>query len=479
MKIKINLWLILILSFGFFLRFYRLSELAMFVGDQGRDYLAAKEILINRRLTLIGPQTSVKWLYLGPFFYYFLAFFLWLGNFNPVWPIYGTAAFGVLAIYLIYVLGKELFDEKVGLVASFFYAISPFAVLQSRISLHPSIYPVFVILFLLSLFNFLAFRPSPRRSPFGKLRITVRGVFGFTGRWFLILVASFLIAIQLHLSAVLLVPIFVLSWEQVRLKSRYFLKLFLTAVGLMVVWKIFKHSPFTSFSFWWKMFQEIFSYGDPWGAFLALIIVAVGVIRVVGGVGDKEGIKDVGRGAKLLKVCLLVTVLGLTVKNSSAEHYFNLFLPIIILVLSFGLVHLLKFRWGKVIVFIVMLISLITNYQLLITSNYFSRFYGPNLSQRIKLAKFIVNDSSGQPFVLIRCGPLWDFASTNMNYEYLVWWLGGNEGNEGDEGGITYYIFEPREAWKTKEGCLGVEVDKSFEFEQAILVKKSADSLLR
>lgn len=448
---------------GIFLRFYHLSELAMFVGDQGRDYLAARDILINQRLTLIGPQTSIPWLHLGSIFYYFLALFLWLGNFNPVWPIYGTALFGVLAIYLIYVLGKNLFNQKVGLIAAFFYAISPFAILQSRISLHPSIYPVFVIIFLWSLGRLLK-----RGDGEGDGEDE-----GNDGRKYWVwLTISFLVAIQLHLSAVLLIPIFVLSWEQIKLKSRYILKLFFAAAGMMVVWKIFRHSPFTPISFWWKMFQEIFSFGNIFGAILALGVV------IVGGVRD---VRDVGVGFKLLKISLLATVLGLTIKNSSAEHYFNLFLPIIILVFSYGLSQFLKFKQGRILIFSICFFFLITNYYLLITSSYFFQFYSPSLSQRIKLAEFIVEDSAGQPFILKRCGPLWDFASTNMNYEYLVWWLGIQNKRQSKIGvsEIVYYIFEPKEAWETKEGCLDVGVNKSFEFEQAILVKKNADSLLR
>lgn len=416
----------------------------MFVGDQGRDYLAAKEIITSHEIALVGPQTSKPWLYLGPFFYYFLALFLWIGNFNPVWPAYGTAFFGVLAIYLIYVLGTKVFNKNVGLLAALFYAVSPFAVLQSRIALHPSIYPVFVIGFLLVLLELL------KKGKFQALDC-------------LLLATFFLISIQLHLSAILMVPIAVLSWEKIKLKKSIFLKIFLGGTLLLVFWKISRDSPFTSISFWWKVFEQIFNYGNIFGAILALLITAFGVIRL----GKAKEI-----GAKVLLLSLLVIVCGLTVKNSTG-HYFNLFLPVIILIFAYGLNQIFKMKSGKLIVFLAGLFFLISNCYFLISSNYFSRIYGPGLVKRIKLARFISDDSSGQPFVLKRCGPLWDYPSTNMNYEYLVWWLKRDKGEKWDRGETVYYIFEPKKALRTMEGCWHVKLDKgeSFEFEQAVVVK--------
>jgi len=441
-----NFFLLLIIFLGFFLRFYRLEQTAMFIGDQGRDYLAARDILVNHQLTVVGPQTSISWLYLGPFFYYFLAFFLWLGNFNPLWPVYGTAVFGVLAIYLIYLLGKALFDQQTGLLAALMYAVSPFAVIQSRIALHPSVYPFFVILFLIIWRKILILKKYSESKLF---------TFCF------LLFVFFSVAIQLHLSAVLLIPIAVLSWEQIKLKTRFFLKFFLVTTGILVIWKVFKNSPFTPVTYWWKIFEEIFSFGYSLGAILALGIVIWGIFGVI---------SEVRGGSLLLKSCLLVIVFGLTVKNSQAEHYFNLFLPIIIEIFSFGLVWLLNKRWGKTIILLVTLSFLVINCHQLLASDYFSQIYGPGLLAREKLARFIVADAQDKPIVLKRCGPLWDYPSTNLNYEYFVWWLGKERKKGGSEGEVTYYILEPK---GTKEGCEGVEgiEGEKFDFGFAEVLK--------
>ena len=442
--------LILIISFliiSYFLRFYRLSELAMFVGDQGRDYLAAKDMLLNRRLTLIGPQTSIRWLNLGPFFYYFLAFFLLLGKFNPVWPIYATAFFGVLATYLIFLLGKEFYSPKIGLIAGFIYAVSPFAVIQSRIALHTSIYPVFILLFLFFLDKFL-------KSAKNK-KINLAG-----------LLISFSIAIQLHLSAILLIPFALLVIEsEKRPKKKLFLSIFLLFSFVLFLYKLYRRSPFTEISYWLKIIEEIFGFGYFWLTFLALGAMILGLVGLIG---------NPGKGERILKISLLVTVLGLTIKNSSAEHYFNLFLPFGILLFSLGLERAGSFVGGKVTVLVAVSVFLIINFFGLINSRFYSSFYGPTLSQRLELARFIVNDSPQKNPSLIRCSPLWDFASTNLNYEYLVWWLSLNKQEQTfEENKPVYYLYEPKEAWITREGCEQIDLSKGelFEFKQAFLLK--------
>jgi hypothetical protein len=423
----------------------------MFVGDQGRDYLAARDLILNQRPTFVGPQTSIPWLYLGPFFYYFLALFLILGKFNPLWPVFGTAFMGVLTIYLIFVLGKRLFGEEVGLLASLFYAISSFAVLQSRISLHPSIAPFFVSIYLLSLVENLG----------KKKRRTL---------WDLILVASFLIAIQLHLSAVLLIPISLLIYE-LKIKRPIFVqkklssKIFLISVSSLCLYKVLKGSPFTPWFYWWKIFEEIFTYGFPPGTILSLIIVVLGLLWLK----SQKRLE-----ARVLLIVFWVTVCGLTVKNSSAEHYFNLFLPGVILVFACGLNHLLKAKLGRYLASLAFLFFLISNFYFLISTNYFYQFYGPGMKKRIKLAKFIVKDANGREFILGRRGSLWDFTSTNNNYEYLIWWLGGKYQKESQtpttKKMTRYLIVEPQGA---KDGFQNEEEWKGelFDFKFAQVIK--------
>src|SRR4030042_6610505 len=93
-----------IILVGAFLRLYRLPETVMFQGDQGRDAIVVKRLIKNADWVLLGPVTSVGNMYLGPFYYYFMAPWLWLTYPNPIGPAYGVALVSILTLPLLYYL---------------------------------------------------------------------------------------------------------------------------------------------------------------------------------------------------------------------------------------------------------------------------------------------------------------------------------------------------------------------------------------
>ena len=62
--------LIGILALAFFFRLYRIDEYMLFLGDEGRDMLIVKRMLVDGKFTLLGPITSVGSMYMGPIYYY-------------------------------------------------------------------------------------------------------------------------------------------------------------------------------------------------------------------------------------------------------------------------------------------------------------------------------------------------------------------------------------------------------------------------
>ncbi|MDZ7586952.1 MAG: hypothetical protein U0946_04300, partial [Patescibacteria group bacterium] len=70
----------LLTALGAILRFYRLPQTLQFLGDQGRDALVLKDLVVNFNLPFIGPITSVGGFYLGPLYYYLMAPFLWVAR---------------------------------------------------------------------------------------------------------------------------------------------------------------------------------------------------------------------------------------------------------------------------------------------------------------------------------------------------------------------------------------------------------------
>ncbi len=149
--LKRNWILLLILSIAAALRLYRIDQYMVFLGDQGRDMLITYNIL-HGHLTLLGPTSSVGGFFLGPIYYYLVAPFLLLSGFNPAGPSAMVALFSVATVFLIYLIGKRIFNQKVGLISAFLYAISPTVIINSRSSWNPNVMPFFTIITLYSLF---------------------------------------------------------------------------------------------------------------------------------------------------------------------------------------------------------------------------------------------------------------------------------------------------------------------------------------
>ncbi|KKS98668.1 MAG: dolichyl-phosphate-mannose-protein mannosyltransferase [Candidatus Gottesmanbacteria bacterium GW2011_GWA2_43_14] len=138
-----------------FLRFYRISEYLTFLGDEGRDVLVVKRMLVDGKLTLLGPITSVGSIYMGPIFYYLMAPFLFLWKFDPTGPAVMVALFSLATVYLVFRIGRDFLDTWVGLAAAFFYAISPLTIIYGRASWNPNVVPFFACLYMYSLMKVL------------------------------------------------------------------------------------------------------------------------------------------------------------------------------------------------------------------------------------------------------------------------------------------------------------------------------------
>lgn len=144
-KHKENILLAFILLIAAFLRLYKIGEYMTFLGDEGRDVLVVYNIL-HGKFTLLGPTASVGGFFLGPIYYYFIAPFLWLFNYNPVGPAVMVALFGIATVFFVYKVGVEFFSKEAGLLAASLYAISPLVVAYSRSSWNPNLMPFFSLL---------------------------------------------------------------------------------------------------------------------------------------------------------------------------------------------------------------------------------------------------------------------------------------------------------------------------------------------
>ncbi len=138
--------LLVILAVAAYLRLYKINEYMTFLGDEGRDVLVVKRMIVDGKFTLLGPTASVGGFFMGPVYYYFMAPFLWAWKLNPVGPAVMVALFGIATVCLTYLVGTKWFSKPVGLLAAALYAVSPIVISFSRSSWNPNIVPFFALL---------------------------------------------------------------------------------------------------------------------------------------------------------------------------------------------------------------------------------------------------------------------------------------------------------------------------------------------
>lgn len=154
-------WLLIgIFGLGIFLRLYNIPGSMMFLGDQGRDAIIVKRIIKDFDPVFIGPVTSVGNLYLGPLYYYFMAPWLLLSYPSPVGPAYGVAFLGIIAMFLLYFLGRKIVGDKAALIGTIFFAFSSTVVNNTRFSWNPN--PAPLVSLLMVFFTYQALKKSPK-----------------------------------------------------------------------------------------------------------------------------------------------------------------------------------------------------------------------------------------------------------------------------------------------------------------------------
>ncbi|KKS71281.1 hypothetical protein A3A14_00810 [Candidatus Daviesbacteria bacterium RIFCSPLOWO2_01_FULL_43_38] len=392
----------LILLFASFLRFYRLPEYMAFLGDEGRDALVIKEMLVEHNLPFIGPPTSVGNIYLGPLYYYMIAVpmaFFWL---NPVAAAGMVAGIGVATVFLIYYLARQWFGVLPAAFSAILYAVSPVTIIYSRSSWNPNPAPFFALLTILGIYK------AHKNKNY---------------KWLTLSGAALAAAIQMHYLAMILIPVFLILWI-IELKAtkgernNFFLGTVMSVfafflIMLPLILFDLKHN-FLNFRAISTLFTEsqgalgfgIFNsiskvfpiyiqnlVGRYLSAEILLISLILGILILFPFAMLKRKGVDIWP-YKALAVWLLVGLLGLSFyKHDLYDHYLGFLSPVPFLLLGASL-NLIKKRWRYIAVPILLLVIGVINFQrnpLLSPPN-------NQLTRTQEIAKYVIGQSEGKPF---------------------------------------------------------------------------------
>lgn len=223
-KNKIWFFLFFLIIFSGFLRFNNLHNLYIFAFDEEYQATYAMTLVNDFHPIWIGVSASFLDYYLGPYFTYFTAFWLFLSKGDPILTAYIGGFLGVITTLVIFYIGKRFFNLTTGIISSLLYAGLPLFVFYDQKYWNP----MFVQLIVLSIFASLILI---KKSPW----------------WWLLFSASIGAIFQTDLAPLPL--LFVGVW--LFFKGKYFLnkKLFLSCILVFLF-------------FYWPLI--IFDYNHNW-----------------------------------------------------------------------------------------------------------------------------------------------------------------------------------------------------------------------
>lgn len=153
---KLDLAVLVIWIFAIFLRLYRLNDFVTFLGDQGRDAIIMRRIVTLEHFPAIGAPSSIGQIYLGPFYYYLIAPFLFLFKFNPIGMAVGVAILSIIGIIAAYYVIKKEVNTQTAIIFLILATFSAVHIDLSRFSWNPNLLPLFSFFTLYFFYKFIS-----------------------------------------------------------------------------------------------------------------------------------------------------------------------------------------------------------------------------------------------------------------------------------------------------------------------------------
>ena len=461
---KENIVILGILMISAFLNFHNIGESMLFIGDSARDYLAARDMILQGRIPLVGIPSSVVWLHQGPLSIYLIGIAFAFSKFNPIAPAYLYGLIGLFSTYLVYRVGKNFFNSNIGLLTSLVYATSPLVLVNTRMPYHTSSIPFFTLLFFLIL----------RKVLDGKRKYL----------FILFFILGLLLQVELSNGALIgvLVLLFLIFRPRRIIKKDIMLSFLGFIIGVLpfILYDIFNRFPYSiGFPLWvgnrvrlffgltttdnstvvnipsaiFRIYQQSAGVISP---FIIVFFVFIVLAAILVGLLNLRSYRNLKKEKSLLLLALWLAVplLAFTVHTAPGTAYFPLLYPVLALLTVLVILNL--FKKNKFSVIFLVLLAVI-NAGGTLYNNYFlsdrqavrslppaGYIYGVNVELQIEVAKYIVSHASGNKIELKGGGFLSTLVTGTDSYKYLIWYYGGNLG----ENGHVYTIYEDKNSIK-------------------------------
>lgn len=106
------------------MRTWRYENFFGFGHDQDLFSWIAKDIVINHNFRLIGQETSISGVFVGPLFYYLVSLFFYIFHMDPRSANLLTILISMFTIISFYYVVGKFFGKTSGLITAFLYSSS-------------------------------------------------------------------------------------------------------------------------------------------------------------------------------------------------------------------------------------------------------------------------------------------------------------------------------------------------------------------
>lgn len=433
--------------------------------DQGREWIAAKNIVENHKMTLIGTElgagvAGINGIFHGPAYYYMLAIPYFLSRGYPAGSTWFMVFFGLATIGGAFFLGKKIFNFYFGVLLAIFVSISPMIIPQSRFLWSPHMVSFFIILLFYFVYRLRESKP---------LIIFLTGFF-----------SAFLYNFEFAITFPLLLSVIAYAIFLFRLKFKPYLYLTLgiiVAFSPMILFEV-RHNfmafnGFYSYIFkqetkivasntnyfldhlnsFFNNFEETFPLGAIIPGFISLSLLLIASVYVWA--------KEVDKARKDFLLFLIglpfVTFFVLSFLRNTVWSYYLTHLNITyIVLLTYLQFYFHKKKLSKIsIVLSIMILVMVVDgiYQGVNNSFYNYNDYGgtSKLRGKIEALDYIYRDAKGKEFgLLVFSPPVYTYP-----YDYLNEWYGEKKYGyvpHKDKKGTVYLLIEvdPRAPWSYK-----------------------------
>lgn len=442
-----------------------LNQNPIFLFDQGREMLAAKNIAVNHKLILIGTevgagQAGISGIFHGPIYYYMLTVPFVLFNGDPASIVSLMLLFGLLTILFGYYFGRKLFGKFGGLLIALLLSISPVFIAQSRFIWSPNPPTLFI---LISLYFTYLFTVSKK-----KLHL-------FFAAFFAGFIYNFELAVAVPLSLALV--IYSLFIFRKKIKSYLYLVLgFIVGYLPMILFEIrhgfmgvksiisyltTSNKQISEHSSLYYLLDHVKSFLDGfhntfsismYPVIFLLIIIASSIYFII-----REKNINFKYFFSYLLLLIPVTFLIFAPLRNTIWNIYLLHLNVVYLLLFCYVAYsFFSKKLNKLFILMILFIMVLTvtgvNSAIQTWMHDYSDYGGTaKIKGKIDAIDYIYKQANGKPFgLLVFSPPVYTYP-----YDYLLWWYGEKKYGYipySDKKGTFYLLIEsdPAKPWSYK-----------------------------